>query len=50
MVRDNLTIEAAKLAMDLWLWNWENPNNTVTRQEAATMAYRAYNEAIKKNS
>ncbi len=39
--------DSAQKAKDMWFWNWLDKDKPVTRQEAATMSYRAY-EAAKK--
>lgn len=43
-IMTNITIEDAKKAYEAGIWNGENPEGTVTRQEAAAMCYRAVNK------
>lgn len=46
---DNIKIDSARDALTNGFWNWERPQDTVTREEAAAMAERVY-EKISKNS
>lgn len=42
-IMDGIKIDDAKKALELKVWNGERPQETVTREEAAAMVYRALN-------
>lgn len=43
-IMENIKLESAKKAFELWLWNWERPNETATREEVSAMIYRLYDK------
>lgn len=40
-IRENIDLELAKKAFDLWIFNWLNPRENVSRQENAVMNMRS---------
>ncbi len=40
-IRDTISLEWAKKAMEKWIWNGRNPKKPATREEVATMVYNA---------
>jgi len=41
----NIDLEKAKEAFELWLWNWENPRENMSRQEVMTVLMRTFEKA-----
>jgi hypothetical protein len=46
-IMENLTLDSAKKAMELGIWNWENPNSPISREETSAMLYRLYEKLQK---
>lgn len=42
-ILENIKLLRAKEAFKLWIWNWLDWNNAVTREETAAMIYSMYN-------
>lgn len=39
-IKENIDLERAKKAFDLWLWNWLNPREPMSRQEVMTVLHK----------